>query len=65
MTDDQLLSIYKKGFKDELDSVNYETFSTEIETRAYQLGTLAAIAGEDVRGIDYQSDDEILKEIKA
>ena len=65
--DKELLEYYKKGFEDELDG---KDLSSEIEKKgtlhlsAYRLGALHALYGDDVRSLDYLSDNEILNLIK-
>ena len=60
--DRELLKYYMMGFNDEL----YGTSSTVPEkfNRAYSLGADAAIIGDDIPEYDYQTDKEILKDIK-
>jgi hypothetical protein len=58
--DSTLLSVYMRGFNDELD--NTDSFS--LVEKAYYLGKLNALLGDDVRSVDYQSDKEILNQIK-
>lgn len=62
MTDQELLKWYSKGFDDELKG-NTSTVPKEA-VRAYSLGALHALVGDDVRAVDYMSDEEILEEIK-
>lgn len=52
------------GFKDELNGEVTFITSNGISKVAYLLGREAAIIGDDVRSVDYQSDEEILKRIK-
>lgn len=65
MTDKKtILEWYQKGFHDEL----WGTSSTlpendEVVRRAYSLGADHAIIGDDVRSVDYLSNDEIYKMI--
>lgn len=62
--DSELLSFYHQGFKDELNSVEKKKFFITLNQRAYDLGCVDAIVGDDVKSVDYQSDEEILKKIK-
>jgi hypothetical protein len=58
--DKLLLQVYMEGFSDELDNIdNYTAI-----TIAYKLGRLDAQVGDDVRSVDYQTDEEIIKRIK-
>ena len=52
------------GFSDELDDVLSIKFNSELENRAYNLGRVHAIVGDDVKSVDYLSDEEIIKLIK-
>jgi len=63
-TDAELLSFYYQGFEDELNGSEKKTFFNTLNQRAYDLGCIDAIVGEDVRSVDYQTDEEILKNIK-
>lgn len=56
-----LLKVYMQGFKDELKG---KDFHSQL-LRAYNLGRTDAIIGDDVRSVDYQSNEEILKRIKS
>lgn len=64
VTDKSLLEWYMKGFNDELKGTSSTVSDHEIENRAYGLGALHAVVGDDVRSVDYLSDEEILKLIK-
>jgi hypothetical protein len=50
------------GFSDELEGETRE-FEDSMLMRAYELGRIDAFVGEDVRSIDYQSDEHLLKRI--
>lgn len=67
MTDKELLEIYLLGFNNELDGI-YNAFQPKeknsLEYKAYNLGGLHAIVGDDIRSFDYLSDEEILKMIR-
>lgn len=58
-----LLEIYKTGFSDELDDKPAKNYKGQLESRAYNLGRIDAIVGDDCRSVDYQSNEEILKSI--
>lgn len=58
-----LLDIYRKGFIDELDGKNPRKYKSHLESRAYNLGRIDAIVGDDCRSVDYQTDEEILESI--
>ena len=64
ITDKSLLEWYMKGFNDELGGTSSTVSDNEIENRAYGLGALHAIVGDDVRSFDNLSDEETLKLIK-
>lgn len=59
-----LLLVYRSGFNDELEGKTKKQFKKPILNRAYNLGCMDAIVGDDVRSVDYQSDEEILKTIR-
>lgn len=61
MNREDKLDLYMEGFNDEL----YNKISQEkMKIKAYRLGSLHAIIGDDVRSVDNLSDEEILKLIK-
>ena len=55
-----LLGVYMIGFDDELSSVSRKS----LLIAAYERGKLDALVGDDVRSVDYQSGEEILKGLK-
>lgn len=57
-----LLETYMLGFSDELEGETRE-FEDSMLMRAYELGRIDAFVGDDVRSIDYQSDEHLLKRI--
>ena len=59
-----LLLVYRNGFHDELEGKTKKQFKEPILNRAYNIGCMDAIVGDDVRSVDYQRDEEILKKIK-
>ena len=64
ISDQNLLDWYMKGFKDELNGSSSVISDHELENKAYRLGALHALVGDDVRSVDYLPKEEILKEIK-
>jgi hypothetical protein len=58
-----LLEIYMCGFSDELDGKPAKNYKGQLESRAYNLGRVDAIVGDDVRSIDYQTNEQILESI--
>lgn len=58
-----LLKTYMQGFKDELDGKSEEWNSNPLFLKAYKLGRQDAIIGDDVRNLDYQTNEEILNKI--
>lgn len=63
MIDDKiLLETYMLGFSDELEGETRE-FEDSLMNRAYELGRVDAFVGDDVRSVDYQSDEHLLKRI--
>jgi hypothetical protein len=62
-TDKTLLGYYMKGFDDELRGTSSVVPEGEL-LKAYSLGVLHAIVGDDVRNVDYLSEEEILKLIR-
>ena len=57
-----LLETYMLGFSNELEGETRE-FEDSMLMRAYELGRIDAFVGDDVRSIDYQSDEHLLKRI--
>lgn len=62
--DKELLKWYMKGFKDELNGTSTVESDNPLENKAYKLGALHAEIGDDVRSVDYLSEEEILYIIK-
>lgn len=56
---------YRKGFHDELYCTTSVESDYEIENKAYKLGAMDAVVGDDMPSLDYRSEEEILKEIKS
>ena len=64
VSDEELLGCYMHGFMDELDNnLDYE-FDLPIKNRAYNIGKSHALIGDDVRSVDYLTNDEIIKQIR-
>ena len=63
-TDKDLLDIYLLGFNDELSTLPEVDHHDELKNKAYNLGRLHAIVGDDVSSIDLQSNEYILRQIK-
>ena len=61
MNNKHKLDLYMEGFNDEL---NDEISQEKMKIKAYSLGSLHAIIGDDVRSVDNLSDEDILKLIK-
>jgi len=66
MKDEELLSWYMKGFNDELDgkSSSISIDNIELKLKAYNLGALHAILGDELSHIDKLNNEEILEMIK-
>lgn len=62
MTDRQLLKEYYAGFIDSL--YNKIDKIREIDNKAYRLGNLHAVIGDDVKSLDSLTQEEILKILK-
>lgn len=62
ITDKILLETYMMGFSDELEGETRE-FEDSLMNRAYELGRVDAFIGDEVRSVDYQSDEHLLKRI--
>lgn len=62
--DKVLLETYMWGFNDELDSRTRMWNPNPLLLRAYNLGRQDAIVGDDVRSVDYQTNEEILNRIR-
>jgi hypothetical protein len=64
--DKVLLDTYNLGFSDELKGTdNSSSFEDKLLAKAYTLGQLDAIIGDDVMSWDYQSKEQILNRIKS
>lgn len=60
--DKELMQIYIKGFSDELNGVIDKT--SIYKAKAYELGVLHAMVGDNTEKIDAMSETDILNEIK-
>ena len=62
MTDENILKVYLQGFNDELNSVfDNSKVNLNLDGKAYNLGGLHAIVGDDVSSIRNLSDEQILE----
>lgn len=62
MTDKDILRIYMYGFNDELNGkFDQAKVNPNIDGRAYNLGHLHAIVGDDCRSVDSLSGNQILE----
>ena len=61
--DKVLLETYMWGFNDELDGKTELWNPNPLLLRAYKMGRQDAIVGDDVRTVDYQTNEEILNRI--
>lgn len=60
-SDQDLLRIYMQGFNDCLaNKHDHSTSTSSLEKQAYRLGWEHAIIGDDIRSVDYLSNQEIL-----
>ena len=59
-----LLETYMCGFNDELYGRTELWNPNPLLLRAYKLGRQDAIIGDDVRSVDYQTNEEILTRIR-
>lgn len=65
MDDKRLLEVYMAGFKDcGAGTDNRCDYATGPERVAYNMGWVDYIVGDDVRAVDYQTDEQILARIK-
>jgi len=62
-SDETLIESYQKGFRDEINGSS-STVQDGILLKSYQLGVLHALVGDDVRSVDYLTNEEILTMIK-
>jgi hypothetical protein len=64
VSDEYLLGVYMFGFNDELNNSHDRGFESLLEKRAYNLGRLDALVGDDVSSVDYKSNSEIVNKIR-
>jgi hypothetical protein len=64
ITDEQLIEVYMKGFIDSLHDMHPQPFETSLEQKAYQLGRIDALIGDEIEAHDYQTNEEILSQIR-
>jgi hypothetical protein len=64
VSDEELLGCYMHGFMDELDNNPNYDFGSPIKNRAYNLGKLDAIVGDDCRSVDYKTNQEFINQIR-
>lgn len=58
-----VLTAYKRGFNDSLNNLNIAHIIVKKYRPYYKIGQAHAIAGDDVKNLDLQSDEDILKDI--
>ena len=64
-TDKRILEVYMFGWYDEIYSAKHKrTQSEPILIKAYKLGRLDALVGDECEAIDNNTNDEILEQIK-
>ena len=64
-TDDKLIEYYIDGFNDELNGTFMQGISlSEMAEKAYYLGGLHAVLGDDVKSVDNINRVDILKMIR-
>lgn len=66
ITDERLLLLYLKGFRDELRGkyTDYWALDDDLEIKAYNMGCDHAHIGDDVSSVDDLSDEVIVKMIR-
>jgi hypothetical protein len=64
VSDEELLGCYMHGFMDELDNNLDYDFGSLIKNRAYNIGRLDALVGDDVSSVDNKSNQEIINQIR-
>jgi hypothetical protein len=52
------------GFEDELDNNHEQKFDNPLMNKAYNIGRAHAFIGDDVRSVDYLSNQEIINRIR-
>jgi len=64
LDDKNILEWYYNGFNDELKGTSHTMPEQELLIRAYSVGAVDAIVGDDVSSSDEQTEEMILKIIK-
>lgn len=64
-TDKKLLMNYNQGWNDEMNGKDKKFFNNSLLQRAYNIGRLDYVTGDDVESVDIQTNEQILKHIKA
>ena len=64
MNDKELLDTYMRGFNHELDGKDVEPQESKLLTRAYSLGRLDAIVGDECNDIDMRTNQQIVNAIR-
>ena len=64
LPDEKLFEYYKMGWDDCADNNKQKEFEDKLLQRAYTIGWLDFIAGDDVSSVDMQTEQDILKHIK-
>jgi hypothetical protein len=65
LSDKELLKYYTIGWNHCGDNIDISsTFAIPIIKKAYNLGQIHYVVGDDMRSVDYLSNEEILKLIK-
>lgn len=60
---DCIMHVYYEGFDDELSNKKFSSYVDPILSSAYKLGKAHALIGDDIRSVDYLTEEEILKRI--
>ena len=64
LPDEKLLEYYNMGWHDCAENNKEKKFENKLIQRAYTIGWLDFIAGDDVSSVDMQTEQDILKHIK-
>jgi hypothetical protein len=65
VTDKELLKQYMKGFNDELRGTSSIESDNELENKAYRIGALDAIVGDDLSSVDLKTNEEVIRQIRS
>ena len=63
-TDNTLLDWYMKGFNDELEGSTSVEPDDKLLLRAYRIGALDALCGDDKPSLDYSSNEHLIRIIR-